>query len=630
MTALREKPQAISILMFVAWVSFLILAFHSHTFAADRPNILWISCEDISPHLGCYGHPQATTPNLDTLATQGVRYENAFTVTGVCATCRASIITSMFPSSLGNQFMRGSVDLPDHVRLFPSYLREAGYYCTNNSKTDYNITGNHSRCWDESSNKAHYRNRKSDDQPFFAVFNIKNTHESRIFNYRRPENLKNDEFHDPALMELPPYYPDTDITRRDWAHYFDNITSMDKIAGDILRELEEAGLADDTIVVFWSDHGVGLPRAKRWIYESGTHVPLIVRIPQKFRPSGQAEPGTISDELVSLMDLGPTMLNLAGIELPDAIHGRAFLGNSRSEPRQLIYTIRDRMDERYDMMRAVRNHRYKYIRNYQSFKPYFQITNTMEREHTMKELRRLHALNMLQPAAAQFMVDSKPLEEFYDLKNDPHEINNLIDQANQDDELRQNLDSLRRAHIDWVFETRDTGLIPEAELARRGKLMGTRFAILNDDPDHGRELLERLLATNRMACSPKTVAPLVEAYQDPDPAVRFWAITGLGNLRTPSPEALATVRQGLADPVATVRVAAARAAWQLGKPQLSLEALRLAARSDEEFLSLSAMHVIDEMEDQRDDFMEVIRWVDQNGKGYPVRIAKYLLSQNTP
>ena len=630
MTGPCQMPRATFIRVFVASVSLVFLALHTSGVAAERPNILWISCEDISPHLGCYGHSQATTPNLDALAAQGVRYENAFTVTGVCATCRASIITSIFPSSLGNQFMRCSVDLPDHVRLFPSYLREAGYYCTNNSKTDYNITGNHDRCWDESSGKAHYQNRKSDDQPFFAVFNIKNTHESRIFNYRRPANLADDEFHDPALMQLPPYYPDTAITRRDWAHYFDNITSMDKIAGGFLRELEEAGLADDTIVVFWSDHGVGLPRAKRWIYESGTHVPLIVRIPKKFRQPGQAEPGTVSDELVSLMDLGPTMLNLAGIELPDSIHGRAFLGAARSEPRRLIYTIRDRMDERYDMMRGVRNHRYKYIRNYQSFKPYFQITNTMEKEHTMKELRRLHAQKMLQPAAAQFMVDAKPLEEFYDLKNDPHEINNLIDQTNQDDDLRENLELLRRAHIDWVFETRDTGLIPEAELARRGKLMGTRFAILYEDPDQGREQLERLLKTNRMACSPEQVAPLVEAYQDSDPAVRFWAITGLGNLRTTSPEALATVQQGLADPVDTVKVAAARAAWQLGKPELSIEVLRLTARSNEEFLSLSAMHVIDEMEDQRDDFMEVIRWVDQHGKGYPVRIARYLLSQNTP
>ena len=604
-------------------LSVFVLLFGSLGLTSERPNILWISCEDISPHLSCYGYPHATTPNLDNLASQGVRYTNAYTVTGVCATCRASIITGMYPSTLGNQFMRCSANLPRHVKLFPSYLKDAGYYCTNNSKTDYNVTGSHKRCWHESSGNAHFKNRPTPETPFFAVFNFTNTHESKVFRYKRPKNLSDDELHNPDEMKVPPYYPNTDVTRTDWAHYYDNITSMDKRAGDLLKELDEEGLTDNTIVFYWSDHGAGLPRAKRWIYESGTHVPLIVRIPEKYRVGRQGKPNTVSDEFISLMDLGPTVLNLAGVEVPDYMHGRAFLGENLTESRKYIFTIRDRMDERYDTIRAVRGRRYKYIRNFQSFKPWFQTINYMEQEHTMKELRRLHAAGELHAAAEQFMVDSKPLEELYDLKNDPHEINNLIEKTDSNPELKSALDELRGQQRNWMFSTRDTGLIPEAELALREKEVGTRFDILRRDGWD--DLLRRLIETNELACRADDVPALVAAYEDEDAAVRFWAITGLANAKSSSAESSTTIEKALSDSSASVRVAAARAASRIGHKEDAIRVLDKEVREPQEFLSLAAIHVIDEMSTDAIPLSNAVRWVNENGMKYPKRVAQYLI-----
>jgi uncharacterized sulfatase len=602
----------------------VVLCAVATSLAAARPNILWISCEDIGPHLRCYGAAASTTPHLDRLAAEGVRFDRAFSVTGVCATSRASIITGMYASTLGNQFMRCSVDLPAHIKLFPQYFRDAGYYCTNNSKTDYNISGPHGRCWDESSGRAHWRNRPRRDQPFFAVFNYTNTHESHVFNYRRPSSLSDQELHDPNRMSPPPYHPDTPVTRADWAHYLDNITAMDKWAAARLAELETDGLVDDTIVVFWSDHGAGLPRAKRWIYESGTHVPLIVRIPPKFRRPGQGAPGSVSEQLVSLLDLPPTMMKLAGIPVPEHFQGRAFLGNDLPAQREYIYTIRDRMDERYDMMRGVRDERFKYIRNYQPYKPYFQVINYMEQEHTMRELRRLHALGQLPPKAAQFMAEHKPSEELYDLQADPHEVHNLIDQVAARPELAAALDRLRAAHRSWILETRDTGLIPEPELEVRGRRLGTRFDILRQPGAD--QLLQRLIDVHRLACDGEPAeSDLVLASHDQDSAVRYWALVGLGNGQFRSTAAHAAIERGLGDDSGSVRIAAARAAWQTGRADAALPVVRQAATSGEEFLSLMAMHLIDEMNEDAESIEDVVNWVQKHQPGYPARVAEYLL-----
>ena len=301
----------------------------------DRPNILWITCEDISPNLGCFGDLYAVTPNLDRLATEGVRYTNAFAVIGVCAPARSTLITGMYAPSLGTHPMRCRGTLPDYVRCFPEYLRDAGYYCTNNVKTDYNFATPES-AWDESSRQAHWRKRRA-GQPFFSVFNFTSCHESQI---RLPEekyaertaDFTSRQRHDPALATIPPYHPDTPEVRRDWARYADMITYMDREVGALLAELDADGLADDTIVIFFSDHGAGMPRSKRWLYDSSLRVPMIVRFPKKYQHLAPGEPGAITDRLVSFVDFAPTVLSLAGVLIADHMQGEPFLGEqARSE-----------------------------------------------------------------------------------------------------------------------------------------------------------------------------------------------------------------------------------------------------------------------------------------------------------
>jgi len=377
----------------------------------NRPNVLWLSCEDISPHIGCFGDEHAITPNIDQLAREGVRYTNAFTTAGVCAPCRSGIITGMYQTTIGTHHMRCNAKLPSMIKAFPTYLRRAGYYCTNNSKTDYQ-TRDLRNAWNESSGKAHWRNRNQ-GEPFFSVFNFTGCHESGIASKSKYERvtarLKPSQRQNPKKLELPPYYPDTPIVREDWKRNYELITAMDAWAGDLIEQLKEDGLYDNTIIFFWSDHGVGLPRAKRWLYDSGTHIPLVVRIPEKFRASGQGRPGSVNDQLVSSIDFGPSVMNLAGVEIPEYMQGRPFVGPNPPAPREYIFGARDRMDERYDIIRSVRDKRYRYIRNYEPLKTYYQYMNTPEKGATMKEIRRVHAEENLPPAAKLFMAERKPV-----------------------------------------------------------------------------------------------------------------------------------------------------------------------------------------------------------------------------
>jgi N-sulfoglucosamine sulfohydrolase len=429
--------------------------------ANSRPNILWISAEDFSPDMGCYGDGYARTPNLDRLAAQGARYTHAFSVAPVCAPSRSAIITGMYPTTIGTMHMRSQGVPPPNVRCFTEYLRAAGYYCTNNVKTDYNFAAPLT-AWDQNSNRAHWRGRES-GQPFFAVFNLTVSHESQIRTepevfQRQTRALKPEERHDPAKAVLPPYYPDTPVVRNDWARYYDLGTAMDYQAGEILRQLEADGLADNTVVFFWGDHGRGLPRAKRWPYGSGTHVPLLVRWP------GTIPAGEVRSELVSLFDLAPTALSIAGVKPPAHLQAQAFLGPHRAgRPREYVVSHRDRMDETYDIIRAVRDSRYRYIRNFQPQKPYAQYIDYMEKMPTMQELRRLNKEGGLAGPQRLFFLPEKPEEELYDSEADPHEVRNLA----ADPAHRQALRRLRATLTRWMKDTKDLGLVPEDELKER-------------------------------------------------------------------------------------------------------------------------------------------------------------------
>lgn len=433
-----------------------------------RPNILWISAEDISPDLGCYGDDYAVTPTIDRLAAAGVRFTRCFTHAGVCAPSRSGLITGMYPPSIGTQHMRCKGVPPADVRCFPEYLRAAGYYCTNNVKTDYQFD-TPATAWDENSNQADWRGR-APGQPFFCVINFTTTHESQI---RDPgaqtkklvANLSDAARHDPGRAVVPPYYPDTPPVRRDLANYYDNLSALDQQVADVLQRLDADGLAEDTIVWFWGDHGRGLPRCKRWLYDSGTRTPLIIRVPEKWRSRaaprqpGAVAAGSVNDQLVAFVDFAPTVLSLAGVAIPEHLQGQAFLGPAARPPRAYVYGHRDRMDEAYDLIRTVRDRRYHYFRNFRPDLSYGQDIAYMNEMPTMQELRRLHAAGELTGPPALYFRPTKPVEELFDTEQDPHELHNLAD----DPQHQETLQRLRAECARWMRQIGDVGLIPEGE-----------------------------------------------------------------------------------------------------------------------------------------------------------------------
>ncbi len=428
----------------------------------SRLNILWFSIEDISPRFGCTGDPLARTPNIDRLAAQGRRYTNAFSTAGVCAPSRCAIITGMYQTAIGGHHMRtthtneAAPEMPTpyecvppaYVKAFPEYLRAAGYYCTNNAKTDYQFAPP-STAWDVCGRDGHWRNREG-DQPFFAVFNPTVTHESGMWP-KDDENITTD----PDAVKLPPYIPDTHKARLAMARHYDNLERADARLGEVLAELDEDGLTDSTIVVLWSDHGEGLPRGKRWLYDAGIRIPLIVRWP------GRVPEGEVSDRLVSLVDLGPTMLSLAGITPPAHMQGQPFLGEDAAE-REYAYAARDRHDEAYDMVRAVRDTRYKYIRNYYPELPYLLWIPYRNRHPALQEMWRLYAEGEPEPPLDAMFLP-RPSEELYDTEADPYELNNLADAPEHQADARRMRDALRT----WQDEHGDLGLEPEAQMVER-------------------------------------------------------------------------------------------------------------------------------------------------------------------
>ena len=348
------------------------------------PNILWITSEDNGPHLGCYGDTYAVTPNLDRFAKRSLRYTKASSTAPVCAPARTTIISGIYPPATGSEHMRSMTRLPGNFKMYPAYLRQLGYYCTNNSKEDYNLE-KVGEVWNGSGRTAHWKSRP-DGKPFFAIFNHTISHESQIRNKINPA----DRIHDPAKVSLPAYHPDTPEVRKDWAQYHDRITMMDKLVGKNLRELEEAGLADDTIVFYYGDHGSGMPRSKRWPYFSGLNVPLIIHVPEKFKHLAPPEykTGGTSDRLVGFIDLAPTLLSIAGSKAPAHMQGHAFMGQHTAPAQKFSFGFRGRMDERYDMVRTVFDGRHIYIRNY------------MPHKH-VRAASRLHVPNTHDPCLAR-------------------------------------------------------------------------------------------------------------------------------------------------------------------------------------------------------------------------------------
>ena len=598
--------------------------------AGQRPNILWLSAEDISPHFGCYGDPHAQTPRIDQLASEGILYTRAFTTAGVCAPCRSGIITGLYQTSQGTQHMRCTATLPETIQPFPVALREAGYFCTNSSKTDYQFK-TPKTTWDNSSGKGHWRLAQGEDKekPFFAVFNYGGCHESGIGSESKyksvTKNLPAAHRQDPAkLTTLPPYYPDTPVVREDWKRNYELISALDAWAGDLIDQLKEDGLYENTVIFFWSDHGVGLPRAKRWLYDSGTLIPLVVRIPESLRTDSQGVPGTVTDQLVSSIDFGPTVLNLAGLTPAPHIQGQPFLGANLSAPRPYVYGARDRMDERYDIIRSVRDQRYRYIRNFEPLKPYYQYMNTPEKGATMKEIRKAEAAGELSPAMALFSAPRKPVEELYDLKNDPQEIHNLAKDKNQQTRLKQ----MRTALAAWQNEVGDIGLNPEAKIEIQEQNSGSRFEILNNTK-RSRQALSRLVDMATEASNgPSALQKLSAGLNDQDPSVRYWAATGIGNIGTAAADAQPAIKKALIDTSPSVRIAAARAAAKLGDSTAAIRVLEQELASDHQWGRLAAAIVLDEMDEQARAALPALKKaLEGQPNKYIVRVANRAINE---
>ncbi len=558
------------------------------TQTAPRPNILWITCEDISTVLGCYGDRYAATPNLDRFAAQGLRYTRAYATAPVCSPARSCLITGVHANSLGSANLRNMVVKPASVPCFPELLRQAGYYTSNNEKEDYNFE-RPPGCWDESSGKAHWRKRPK-GRPFFSVFNLMTTHQGQIRYSREEFNRINAALppalrHDPARAPVPPYYPDTADVRLNLAILHTQVTRMDQQAGDLLRQLADDGLAEDTIIFFFGDNGTGLPRGKRFLNDAGIHVPFMVRFPAKYRHWAPAPPGAAVDRLVSFVDFAPTVLSLAGIPAPPSMQGVAFLGPRAGAPRTEIYASRDRVDEEFEVSRTILDGRYHYIRHYYPHRPVLQHGTYSEVGHLWKELRRLHAAGQLSGPARELMADSKPPEELYDLAADPHQIRNLA----ADPAHRAALASLGGRLRRWMIDMRDTGLLPEADLLRRS---GARPPYdMARDP--AALPIQRIVDAAELAGrGPSALPDIRRLFSDRDPAVRYWAVIAVTALGPAGASAQSELARSLTDIASAVRIAAAEALCRLGQPDKALPVLAKALAEPDACVQLQAVNSI--------------------------------------
>ena len=550
---------------------------------SQRPNFLWITSEDNSPYLGCYGDPQAQTRHLDRLAEQGVRYRNAFANAPVCSTSRTTLITGMYACSLGAEHHRSKVTIPHAFPLYPEVFRAAGYFCSNNSKTDYNLSDRPSP-WDENGNMAHYRHRAA-NQSFFAVFNFTLTHESQV---APPADKPDTAFRiAPSKIVLPPYHPDTPEIRRDWANYYDQITKLDERVGAVLRELDEAGLADDTIVFYYSDHGGALPGGKRNIHDLGTRVPLIIRIPSKWQKWAPAAAGEWCDELVSFVDFPATVMSLAGLEVPANSQGRPFLGPLRTTPREQVFQFRGRMDERYDMVRALRTSRYRYVRNFNPELPWGQqYSYPFQVQPSMRSWYAEYVAGRCNPVQSRYW-QPKPAEELYDLQQDPGELTNLADDPAHSELLAE----FRERLLQEMLAIRDTGLVPEGMFSRLLSDRETRYEWAHS----AKYPLDDLLPWVFRAHQDHATDPefwLASTMSD-DPVRRYWGAVAWSMQARRDRTIAERGRIWLTDTDPSVRIVAAEAWAQHVEAAEGVQVLLDVVQSASRYEQLAALNALD-------------------------------------
>lgn len=594
------------------------VSFCGSVHAADKPNILWLTSEDHGPAMGCYGDANARTPNIDGLAAKGMIFNRAWSCAPVCAPARTAIITGMYPSSTGALHMRSMVPLPQGKKLYPQFLREVGYYCTNHSKEDYNISKPEGT-WDVSSGKAHWRQRSA-GQPFFAVFNSTKSHESQI--RTRPHR----QIADPAKMRVPAYHPDTPEVRQDWAQYYDKVSEADAEAGLRLKEIEEAGLAADTIVFYYGDHGSGMPRSKRWPSNSGLHVPMVIFFPEKWRHLAPKEyqPGGKSDRMVNFVDLAPTVLSIAGVQPPEWMQGHAFAGSYQTEPQPFLFGERGRMDERMDMVRSVTDGRFVYLRNYFPHVSQAQRVDYQFQTPTTRVWHNLFERGEATEAQSIFWKVPKAPEELYDLRADPDEVQNLAASP----EHRDILEKLRLAEREHVASVRDVCFLPEGEIHSRSQ-GSSPYDIARVEAKYPFEAI--VSAAERASnLDPAAVPELTARLTDRDSAVRYWA--ALGFLMRGEKAVIAgqvSLRAALADASPYVRIVVAQSLAQFGAPSDLEPALttlgELAApKKHNVFVSMAALNAIEALGAKAAPLHPIVRAMSPEGPSPDPRYNSYV------
>ena len=521
----------------------------------------------------------------------------------------------MYPPSLGTENMRSSYPVPDFVRFFPQYLRQAGYYTTNNSKKDYN-TSDQPDAWDESSQNATYRNRKQ-KQPFFAVFNIGISHESSLHTFIPNDKLR----HDPAKVTLPPYHPNTPEMRHDWAQYYDKVEDMDTKVGQLLNELEESGEAENTIVFYYSDHGGVLGRSKRFMYESGLHIPMIIRFPSKYAHFAPGQPGTKTDRIVTFLDFAPTVLSLAGVNIPGHMQGKAFLGKQAAAPREYAHAFRGRMDERIDLVRGLRNKKYRYIRNYMPHKIYGQYIEYLWRAPSMQSWEAAYKAGTLNEAQRKFW-EKKPVEELFDVHTDPHNVNNLADDLKYKDVLER----MRKVNHDYVIKVKDIGFLPEAMMEEISRRMPLYEYARSDQYNVGKILAAAELSSQG---DQKNLLKIKGMLNDRDPVICYWGVMGciiLGQQAAPVKDELLALLQAKQ---VSLRIAAAEALTYQGETHRSVQTLLAALGSNLQMARVQALTVLDQLgPEARAALPAVQKFIDDKPENasYDLRVAEKIIS----
>ncbi len=606
----------------------LVLGFAVAGRAADRPNVVWIVSEDNSIHyLNHFFAGGAKAPNIEAMAKQGLTFDNAYSNAPVCSVARTTLATCCYGPRIGTQFHRRyqMAAMPEGLRMFSAYLRDAGYYTTNNSKTDYNAIPSKD-VWDESSNKASWRNRRDESQPFFHMQSHAQSHEGSLhFSQAIYENEKTKT--DPNSISVANCFPDTPLFRYTTARYHDKMMIIDGVVGDTLAKLQEDGVLEDTFVFYFGDHGGVLPRGKGYIYDTGLHVPLVVRVPENFKHLVDAEKGSRIDGFVSFIDFGATTLNLAGVELPKQIDGVPFLGkgvtmaevNSRDE----TFGYADRFDEKYDLIRSIRKGKYQYIRNYQPYLPDGLQNNYRYKMLAYTEWRELFNAGKLNKNAKLFF-EAKTPEALYDVEADPFQVNNLAGNPKFDGVLT----SLRNRLREKVKSLPDLSFYPES------KLVGTPLENAVAFGQSKREEISTLVDIADLALSPYDVAKpqLVAALQSDNDMVRYWAAMACTSFGERAKELASNVQPLLKDETTIVRVRAAEFLGLIGSQNPQTTLVEIVNTTEDAVVATEALNSVVWFKDffqdrypvKRSDFHPIVNGADVddrlnyiNGVPYP-------------